>query len=101
MQITLSTALTYSACALPLLASVRITEFMADNETTVATASGAYEDWIELHNDGNIPVDLTGWRIGTSKKHGVGKGWTFPDGTVIGANDYLLVWCDKHDCVTS
>jgi len=101
MRITRFTALICSVCALPLLASVRITEFMADNETTVATASGAYEDWIELHNDGNAPVDLTGWRIGTSKKHGVGKGWTFPDGTVIGANDYLLVWCDKLDCVTN
>ena len=84
-----------------LIAAVQITEFMADNETTIATAAGEYEDWIELHNDGNIPVDLTGWRIGTSKKHGAGKGWTFPDGTTIGAGGYLLVWCDKLDCVTN
>ena len=30
-----------------LIATVQITEFMADNETTIATAAGEYEDWNE------------------------------------------------------
>ena len=87
---------------LPLVAEVTITEFMADNEAVHANAAGLFEDWIELHNDGAARVDLTGWRIGSSKKGpAAGKGWTFPEGAAIDAGAYLLVYADKLDCVTN
>ena len=31
--------------------AVEISEFMAKNDTVLATAAGLYEDWIEIHND--------------------------------------------------
>ena len=86
---------------LPLGADVVITEFMADNGTTLTTASGSFSDWIELHNDGAEPADIGGWRIGTSKKMSAGKGWTIPEGTIIPAGGYKLIYADKLGCVTN
>lgn len=86
---------------LPMLADVRITEFMADNESVLPSTFGTFEDWIELHNDGLADVDLGGWRLGASAKMTAGKGWTFPSNTVLKAGGYLVVFADKLDCVTN
>ena len=86
---------------MPLGADVVISEFMADNGTSLATASGAFADWIELHNNGSEAADIGGWRIGSSKKNSAGKGWTIPAGTVIPAGGYRLIFADKLDCVTN
>lgn len=40
---------------------IRINEFMASNQTTLADEDGAY--WLELYNAGVDPVDLTGWYL--------------------------------------
>jgi hypothetical protein len=84
-----------------LCADVVISEFMADNGTTLTTASGAFSDWIELHNNGTETVDIGGWRIGSSQKTSAGKGWTFPEGTTIPAGSFRLVYADKLNCVTN
>jgi len=59
------------ACALPL-----ITEFMADNETTLADEDGIFSDWIEIHNPDATPVNLSGWTL-TDKATSPAK-WIFP-----------------------
>ena len=48
-----------------------------------AWADGA--DWLELHNPGAEPVDLSGWQLVDAVEH------TFPDGTVLAADGYLVV----------
>ena len=40
---------------------VVINEFVAANDNGLADNTGAFEDWIELHNTGAAPVDLAGW----------------------------------------
>jgi autotransporter-associated beta strand protein len=72
------------------LAAVRIHEFMASNGVTVADEDGDYEDWIELHNPGDLEVSLAGW--GLSDDPGDPFKWTFPDGSWIGSGEYMLVW---------
>lgn len=54
-----------------------------------------HEDWIELRNLGSTPVDLSGW--GLSDDHEVPWKWTFPDGTSIDAQGYLVVLADGKD----
>jgi CotH kinase protein/Chitobiase/beta-hexosaminidase C-terminal domain/GEVED domain/Lamin Tail Domain/Secretion system C-terminal sorting domain/Divergent InlB B-repeat domain len=44
-------------------------------------------DWIELHNPNAQSVNLSGWSITTNLGHAI----TFPLGTIIPANDYLVV----------
>jgi hypothetical protein len=74
-------------------AGPRFHEFMAANLNAVPHPSGRYADWIELHNPGATTYDLGGARL--TIEPGFSEGWTFPPGSRIGANGYLLVWCDS------
>jgi hypothetical protein len=51
-------------------------------------------DWVELHNDGASPVNLTGWRLSDDPTDAAK--WTFPNVT-IPAGGYLVVICDGED----
>ncbi|MCC5807782.1 MAG: CotH kinase family protein [Opitutales bacterium] len=75
--------------------TVRINEVMASNGSTLADEDGDYEDWIELYNYGDAPVDLSGW--GLSDSYSNPFKWTFPESTSIGAGEYLLVWASGKD----
>jgi len=74
------------------LPRVFLNEVMADNETILADEVGDFEDWVELYNDEDFDVDLTGWSL--SDRPGEAGRWMFPAGTVIQAKSHLLVWCD-------
>ncbi len=76
--------------------AVVINELMADNDNVVMDPQGDHDDWVELFNRTDSPVDLTGMYL--SDKTDNPTKWQFPDGTVIAANGYLIVWCDEqHD----
>ena len=74
-----------------------INEFMASNDTTIADENGEYDDWIEIYNPNDAPVniggfyitddltDLTAWQIPDDN----------PDATTIPAGGFLLLWADK------
>lgn len=69
-------------------ADVIINEVMASN--------GYYEnghawDWVELYNNGDSTVNLTGWGFTDSKKD-LYK-FRFPDGAKLKAGEYLTIWC--------
>jgi hypothetical protein len=77
---------------------VRINEVMASNGDTVADEDGDYEDWIELHNAGHLPLDLEGW--GLSDDYDDPFRWTFP-AVVLGPGEFLLVWASGKDRTNS
>lgn len=75
---------------------VVINELMADNDNVIMDPQGDNDDWVELFNRTDSAVDLTGMYL--SDKVDNPTKWQFPDGTVIAANGYLIVWCDEdHD----
>jgi hypothetical protein len=74
---------------------VTLNEIVSSNASTVADEDGNYEDWIELHNSGETPVDLSGW--GLTDAPATPFKWVFPDGCIIGADQYLLVWTSNKD----
>ena len=76
------------------LLTVVISEFMADNESTLADDDGVYSDWIELHNAGPETVNLNGWSL-TDDDGELGK-WKLPN-TSIAANSYLVVFASGND----
>ncbi len=51
------------AMAVPASADVIISEFLASNQDGLKDEDGDASDWIELYNNGNTPVSLTGWRL--------------------------------------
>ena len=78
----------------PSAGSVRINEFMASNVSTLADGDGDFEDWIEIHNYGADPVDLTNWCLTDDVSNPAL--WCFPSGTLL-AGEYMLVFASKKD----
>lgn len=75
-----------------------ISEFMALNSSIRADVDGTFSDWIELHNPGDVPIDLSGWHL-TDESTNLAK-WTFPTVT-IAPGAYLTVWASGKDVVAS
>ncbi|KAA3614450.1 MAG: hypothetical protein DWQ01_01745 [Planctomycetota bacterium] len=75
------------------LPKVSINEVMSDNGGTLSDEMGEFEDWVELYNGESSDVDLSGWYL--SDRAGNPRQWRIPDGTVIPAGGYLLIWCDE------
>src|SRR3954469_13020803 len=66
-----------------------ITEFMADNVSFIADEDTDYNDWIEIHNPGAAPLNLTNWAL-TDDAANLTK-WKFPNVTMQ-PGDFLVVW---------
>lgn len=89
-----SLAASVLAAALQTHADVVITEFMANNTTTLADSDGGYNDWIEIHNNGTTAVSLDGWAL-TDNALQPDK-WLFPD-VMLGAKAHLVVWASNKN----
>ncbi len=76
--------------------TVVINEFMADNSETIPDPSGSYDDWIEIYNFGNEPVDIGGLYItddfAEPMKYQIPQG---NDSTIIQPQGFLLLWADE------
>lgn len=72
---------------------VKINEFMVTNSKTAADQDGEYDDWIELYNNSDVTLDLSGYYL--TDNHNSFKKWEFPSGTKIAANGYLIIWADN------
>ena len=77
----------------PSVGSVLINEVLASNISTNLDPNGQAEDWIELINTTNTPIDLAGFYLSDDALNLME--WPIPAGTIIPANGYLLVWADK------
>jgi hypothetical protein len=77
------------ACPFHAAAGVVISEFMADNSGTISDQDGASPDWIEIHNDSAVPVNLASWHL-TDSSADLTR-WTFP-ATNLPAGGYLIVF---------
>jgi hypothetical protein len=75
--------------------NVVINEFMASNDVTAADQDGEYDDWLELYNNTGSVIDLSGYFL--SDDPGDLTQWTFPEGTIINANGFLIVWVDDDE----
>jgi hypothetical protein len=81
---------------LPLDASMlRITEFMASNDTGIRDGDGESSDWIEIFNAGNQTVDLSGMYL-TDDDENLEE-WQFPEGVSLAARGFLLVFASNKD----
>jgi hypothetical protein len=60
-----------------------------------AQGKGKRPDWIEVYNQGNVPVDLGGYTLTDSRKKP--RRWVIPESTIIRPHDFLLFFADKKD----
>ena len=75
-------------------ARLYITEFMADNRTTIEDEDGDASDWIEIFNSGTDPVNLEGYFL-TDTADTLTM-WSFP-AVEIAENGFLLVFASGKD----
>ncbi len=71
-----------------------ITEFMASNDDTIEDGNGATPDWIEIYNNGDQSVNLTGYRL-TDDPLDNNK-WLFPS-VVLGEGEFLTVFASGNN----
>ena len=74
---------------------VYLSEIQAANKETVEGPDGSSCDWVELYNSSNADVDLSG--CGFSDSENKPYKFVFPDGTVIRAGQYMLLWCGAEE----
>ena len=72
-----------------------INEICASSITTLKDEDGDYPDWIEIHNTTNQAIDLSNYALSDSTDKLVK--WRFPQGSVIEANGYFVVFASKKD----
>ncbi len=83
----------YEFYELAVVGDVVINELSASNSNIQADQSGEFDDWIELYNNTSNPITLDGYYLSDDATN-LTK-WTFPNGTTINANDFLIIWADK------
>ncbi|MDA9873181.1 CotH kinase family protein [Saprospiraceae bacterium] len=72
-----------------------INEFMASNDMTQVDQDGEYDDWVELYNNSNSDINLSGYFLSDDSEDIMS--WQIPAGTVISAKGYLMIWADKDE----
>ena len=73
-----------------------INEIMAKNLTTITDNFGEYEDWIEIYNPNDYPVNMSGYYMSDNPE--VRNRWvipsSFPDSVTIPAQSWMLYYFD-------
>lgn len=73
---------------------LHLNEILSLNESTISDEDGDFEDWIEIYNSGDEPINLSGF--GLSDDGDDPFQWTFPD-TSIQQGGFILVWASDKD----
>jgi len=79
----------------PPVGDVVINEFMASNDISAADQDGEFDDWIELYNNSGAAVNLTGYFLSDDAEDLMK--YELPEGTVLAANDYMIIWADNDE----
>ncbi|MDD5326697.1 MAG: FN3 associated domain-containing protein [Phycisphaerae bacterium] len=80
--------------------ALSINEFMASNnsDSDINDLYGDYDDWIEIYNFGDTPIDLAGMYL--SDKPDNPTKWQFPSGyssqTTVPAHGFVVIWADEE-----
>ena len=92
-SLVLPAILTASSFPAHALDDLFLTEFMAENDTTLADEDGDFSDWVEIFNGGTNTVNLNGWFLTDSQGS---PGWRFP-GTNLPPNSFMVVYASGKD----
>ncbi|MBK7937356.1 MAG: lamin tail domain-containing protein [Lewinellaceae bacterium] len=91
--------LVVSRLAADLHAQVVVNEYSCANLMQYSDTYVKYEDWIELYNPSDTPVDISGYHL--SDNENKPTKWKFPPGAVINAKGFFKVFASGRDEVTN
>lgn len=70
-----------------------VSEFMSANANNLADEHEDFDDWIEIHNYGNPPIDLQGLFISDTEDNL--QKYKFENSLIVEAEGYVLLWADN------
>lgn len=75
-----------------------INELMANNISTFPDTFGGIEDWVEIYNGNQVPVDIGGLYLTDSLADPLKFriSGSYPDSTTIPARGFMTFWADNH-----
>lgn len=71
---------------------VVINEFVAANGNGARDEFNERDDWVEFYNNGSQAKNMSGWFLSDNINNKTK--WRFPNGLVLPAGGYLIVWAD-------
>ena len=71
-----------------------INEIMASNDNIATDEYGEYDDWIEIYNKGDQPMNLSGYYL-SDDINNLTK-YMFPD-FILAPDQYFIVWADDDE----
>lgn len=77
------------------MGDIVINELLASNATIMADQNGEFDDWIEIYNKSNSPVNIENYTL--TDTPGDYSFFSFPAGTIINPDEYIVVWADKNN----
>jgi hypothetical protein len=92
--IVLAAPVSFAEEGAPPLFSLRLNEFLANNQNGLRDEDGSRQDWIEIYNPTPVAVDLQGCLL-TDDKARLNQ-WRFPS-FVVGAQSYVIVWASNKN----
>ena len=75
----------------PLFGKLVINEVMPANKSTAMDPFGEYDDWVEIYNSTDEPINMEGYFLSDSRNDRTK--FVFPD-VVIDPDGLLIIWCD-------
>lgn len=75
-------------------AQVVINEVLSSNSSGILDEEGSANDWIELYNDSDSPVNLDGYRL--NDKYKFENSWQLPPVTIAPGEHFLVFASDKN-----
>src|ERR687887_2687227 len=75
-------------------AQIVISEFMADNKSTLADENGQFPDWIEIYNTDAATVNLNGWSLTDDPTRQAR--WFFP-ATNLTAKGFMVIFASGNN----
>ena len=81
----------------PIYSQLYINEVVASNKTILADTNGEYDDWIEIYNDSNSPIDIAGYYLSDDPLDLTQYIIPISNAalTTVPANGYLIFWADN------
>lgn len=86
----------FSLATIPSSAELIINEVMQSNVNTLFVDNDYPDSWLELYNPDAQDIDLGGGGYKISLTADPADGYALPEQSVIKANEYLLIYCDKE-----
>ena len=81
----------------PIYSQLYINEVLAANKTILADSNDEYDDWIEIYNNSNSPINIAGYHLSDDPLDPTQ--YTIPTSnatlTTVPANGYLIFWADN------